>query len=107
MKNEELTSMIIISVIISIIEQIGQYLLKKSEQIFDIYYTSGVVFYILVAITFHYIYNNYNVNKVNIIWACITIVLAVILGSLFENEDLTYNKIIALLFAILAIYFSQ
>lgn len=107
MKNEDLTSMIVISIIISIIEQIGQYLLKKSEKIFDVYYTSGVVFYILVAITFHYIYNNYNVIKVNIIWSCITVILAVILGSLFENEDLTYNKIIALLFAILAIYFSQ
>jgi multidrug transporter EmrE-like cation transporter len=75
--------------------------------VFDVYYTSGVVFYILVAIIFNYIYNNYNVIKVNIIWSCITVILAVILGSLFENEDLTYNKIIALFFAILAIYFSQ
>ena len=107
MKNEDLTSMIMITIVITIIEQIGQYLLKKSIKIFDIYYILGVVFYILVAILFHYIYNYYNVNKVNVIWACISIILAVMLGSLFENEDLTYNKIIALFFAILAIYFIQ
>jgi multidrug transporter EmrE-like cation transporter len=107
MKNEDLKSMIIISIVISIIEQFGQFSLKNSKSIFDMFYINGIVFYILVAILFHYIYNNYNVNKVNIIWACISIVLAVILGAIFENESITLNKIIAVFFSIVAIYFAQ
>lgn len=107
MKNEDLKSMIIISIVISIIEQIGQFSLKNSKSIFDMFYINGIVFYILVAVLFHYIYNNYNVNKVNIIWACMSIILAVILGAIFENESVTLNKIIAVLFSIVAIYFAQ
>lgn len=105
MKNENLLSMIIISIVISIVEQIGQYLLKKSKTNFDYFYINGIIFYILVAILFHYIYNNYNVNKVNVIWGCISIFLAVILGSLYENEEITINKMIAIFAAMVAIYF--
>lgn len=107
MKNEDLKSMIIISIVISIIEQIGQFSLKNSKSIFDMFYINGILFYILVAVLFHYIYNNYNVNKVNIIWACMSIILAVILGAIFENESITLNKTIAVFFSILAIYFAQ
>jgi len=81
--------------------------LKNSKSIFDMFYINGIVFYILVAVLFHYIYNNYNANKVNIIWACISIVLAVILGAIFENESITLNKTIAVFFSIVAIYFAQ
>jgi len=105
MKNEDLQSMVIISIVISTVEQIGQYLLKKSTTNFDYFYINGIIFYIIVAMLFHYIYNHYNVNKVNIIWACISILLAVIIGSLYENEEITINKIIAVFFSILAIYF--
>ena len=103
MKNENLLSMITISIVISIIEQIAQFSLRKSKTFFDHFYINGVIFYILVAMLFHYIYNHYNVNKVNVIWACISILLAVILGSLYENEEITLNKIIAVILSILAI----
>lgn len=105
MKNEDLQSMIYISIVISIVEQIGQYLLKKSKTNFDYFYINGIIFYIIVAMLFHYIYNNYNANKVIVIWSCVSILLAVILGSLYENEEITIYKIIAVFFAILAIYF--
>jgi drug/metabolite transporter (DMT)-like permease len=105
MKNENLLSMVIISIVISIVEQIGQFSLRKSKTNFDYFYINGVIFYILVAMLFHYIYNNYNANKVNVIWSCISILLAVIIGSLYENEEITINKIIAVFFAILAIFF--
>lgn len=105
MKNEDLQSMIYISIVISIVEQIGQYLLKKSKTNFDYFYINGIIFYIIVAMLFHYIYNNYNANKVIVIWSCVSILLAVILGSLYENEEITIYKIIAVIFAILAIYF--
>lgn len=107
MKNEEITSMILISIVITVIEQIAQFSLKKSNKIFDTYYINGIVFYILVAVVFHYIYNNYNANKVNIVWACISIILAVFLGYLIEDEKITFNKILAVIFAILAIFFVQ
>jgi drug/metabolite transporter (DMT)-like permease len=103
MKNENLLSMVIISIVISVIELSAQFSLRKSKTNFDYFYINGIIFYILVAVIFHYIYNNYNVNKVNVIWSCISILLAVILGSLYENEKITWNTIIAVIFAILAI----
>jgi multidrug transporter EmrE-like cation transporter len=116
MEDESITSMIIISFIITITEQLAQLFLRKSSlkiqnesdnMMLYIYYTIGIIFYMLVAVVFHYIYNNYNANKINVIWACISIILAVIVGALFENEEITLNKILSLFFAVLSIFFIQ
>ena len=107
MKNENIIDLIIISSIISITEQFAQYFLKKSKYKHDFCYIFGILIYIFVAYLFHYTHNRYNINKVNIIWACMAILFSLITGYFFENELITTNKIIAALLALTAIYFVQ
>lgn len=95
--------LILMGLLIVIIEQCAQNSLQKSVHLWDLYYIIGLGCYILVGWVLHYAYNNYPTSKINVIWSCMSIITAVLLGYTLYDETFSVYKIFAVIFAILAI----
>jgi multidrug transporter EmrE-like cation transporter len=67
-------------------------------------YVLGISFYIMVGWVLHYAYNNYAMSKVNVVWSCVSIITAIILGYLVYDEGIDFLKVIGLLLALSAIW---
>lgn len=95
--------LILMALLIVIIEQCAQKSLQNSVHLWDFYYILGLFCYILVGWVLHYSYNNYPTSKINVVWSCMSIITAVLLGYALYNDTIDIYKIFAVTFAILAI----
>ena len=71
------------------------------------FFLLGLTFYMLVGYVLHYAYHKVSLSKLNITWSCMSIILAVIIGYYIYDEPLDTHNIIAVILAILAIYFAN
>lgn len=102
-KKSWMDELILMALLIVIIEQCAQNSLKQSTNLYDFYYILGLFCYVLVGWILHYAYHEYSVAKINVIWSCMSIIIAVSLGYLLYNENINIYKIFSVVFAILAI----
>lgn len=106
-KKSWIDELILMALLVVIIEQLAQNSLRQSNYLWDLYYILGLLSYVLVGWVLHYSYNNYSSSKINIIWSCMSIITAVLLGYILYDEKLGIYKIFAIIFAILAILCAQ
>jgi multidrug transporter EmrE-like cation transporter len=106
-KKSWIDELLLMSLFIVIIEQCAQNSLQKSTNLWDAYYLIGLFCYALVGWILHYAYNNYKMSKINVIWSCMSIIIAVLLGYILYNDSIDIYKIFAIIFAILAIVCMQ
>ena len=66
----------------------------------------GMTFYVLVGGILYIGYQKYPLNKINVVWSCMSIILATLLGYFLYEEGINQNSIIAMVLALLAVYFS-
>ena len=90
-------------IIIAVVEACAQNTLKNND---NNKYIVGLVIYVLVGYLLHYTYQNYPLSKVNVLWSCLSIILATTLGYLIYNESINSLKIVSVMLAIGAVYCS-
>jgi multidrug transporter EmrE-like cation transporter len=98
---------IILAITIAIVEAIAQNLIKSSGNNTDSKTIFGLSFYIIVGFLLHHAYNKFDLSKVNVIWSCISIVLATTLGYFIYNEHIGWKNILAVVLALGAVYFAS
>lgn len=91
----------IIVLLIAFTETIAQNQLKHRNLL------AGMTVYMGVGYVLHYSYHHYALSKVNVMWSCLSIILATILGYMLYDEKLTKDSVIAMVFALTAVYFSN
>lgn len=94
---------------ITLFESVGQFCLKKfqSKNLY-IYFIIAIIAYIIVCGLLCVCYrNNGYMGKVNLVWSCMSIIFVFLFGYIFLNETIHKHDIIALMFALLAIYFAS
>jgi multidrug transporter EmrE-like cation transporter len=101
-----LDEVIIIAVIIALSETFAQNFIRSSERNDHMTMFFGLTFYILVGFLLHHAYNHYPLSRVNITWSSMSIIIAVLTGYFIYNEKITFNTIMSVVGAIIAIYFS-
>lgn len=103
-KNSIIDEVLIFAVILVCIETFAQYRLK-SDNAFSIKIIQGMVMYGFLGYILHYSYHKFPLSKMNITWSSMSIILAAVLGYSLYGETMTKNKIFAIVFALLAVYF--
>jgi multidrug transporter EmrE-like cation transporter len=96
-------------VFITISEAIAQVCIKKSHKDgMPVLLYIGIIFYGFVCILLMNCYSNgANMGRVNLIWSCVSIISIITVGYFIFEEKIYTHDIIAILFAIGAIYFAN
>jgi multidrug transporter EmrE-like cation transporter len=109
--NQRIRIVLPIIVSIAFFECYAQYTLKKGrreggDQKWICLMTAGVAY----AVICYLLYTSYQydgIGHVNLLWSCISIVLAYAVGVSFFDEHINKYGYLAILFACIAIYFSH
>ena len=93
------------AIFICIMEALAQNSLKqsvmhKSDGIFII----GLVFYMGVGYLLHRAYHTIGLGQMNLVWSCMSIIVALSAGYLLYDEPFNRYTLLAVLFALAAIY---
>lgn len=102
MENSIVDELLLIVVFVAISESIAQNQLKNSN-IGSIRFIIGLLFYIVVGYLLHYAYHKFPLGKVNVIWSCLSIIIAVTLGYLLYDEPFNQWSLYSIVFALSAI----
>ena len=96
--------------LIALIETIGMSSLKKgSYQPLEqptIYILIGTVCYMTIAYILYITFKLGGIGHVNLLWNCITLITAFLIGSLLFKERINHFTCLSFITALLAIYFS-
>lgn len=103
-KNSIIDEILIFAVILVCVESFAQYNLK-SDHAFSIKIVQGMVMYGFLGYILHYSYDKFPLSKMNITWSSMSIILAALLGYMLYGENMSKNKVFAIVFALLAVYF--
>lgn len=97
---------IILAIMVAILESFAQNTLKQSNY-GSFRFIIGLFFYMLVGYFLHYAYHNVPLSKLNVTWSCFSIILAISIGYLLYDEPINKYNIIAVVLALLSIYFAN
>lgn len=67
-------------------------------------YYLGIIFYIFVGYYLHMAYHNVGLGEMNLIWSCLSIIVALTVGYILYDEPINNYIILSILFALTAIY---
>jgi len=86
---------------------VGDVFLKRSEILtHPKLLIVGAAFYLAGCVPVALLFKNMDFTWVFIVWESLTVALALVVGSLLFREDLTANKMLALILAVLAVVLS-
>ena len=105
MENSIVDELLIFAFFIAIVENLAQNVIKSSSDKNSMQFIIGLIAYMGVGYLLHYAYHKFPLGKLNVIWSCITIILAMLVGYIFYDEPLNKWNVLGLIFAIMAIYF--
>lgn len=105
MENSIVDDIILLAIIIAIIESIAQNTIKTSEH-GSLQFMVGLSFYMIIGYILHYGYHKFALSKLNTIWSCISIILAIGIGSSLYDEPVNKWTIMSIILSIGAIYCS-
>jgi drug/metabolite transporter (DMT)-like permease len=67
----------------------------------------GIVLYAIVALLLYYLYRYEGLGHVNIVWSCLSIIVAILIGCILFKEPHNKYTYIAIVAAFVAIYFAH
>lgn len=106
--NQRFWPVIWIILAITVFEACAQTSLKTARAKNKIYLIPlGVAFYATVATLLYFSYKYEGLGHVNLVWSCISIIVAILIGCLLFNEPHNKFTYIAILLAFAAIYFAH
>ena len=93
------------AVIICLFEACAQNSLKQSvKHKSDGIFVAGLVFYMGVGYLLHKAYHKIGLGQMNLVWSCMSIIVALSAGYLLYDEPFNRYTLLAVLFALAAIY---
>ena len=84
----------------------GDVFLKKSQLTNHWYLVLGILLYACGVIPVAIIFKRMDFGSVFLVWEALTVILAMFIATLYFKESFTLYKGLALLFALVALYFS-
>lgn len=105
MENSVIDEIIILIFMLVIVEAIAQNTIKQSDPE-SLKLVFGLTAYVIIGYLLHYAYHKYPLSKINVMWSCMSIIVATIFGYMLYDESFNKKTMLAVTFAILAIYFS-
>ncbi len=102
MDNSIVDEIILIALVIAIAESIAQNNIKNSDHK-SLLFLVGLSFYMVVGYILHYAYHKFPLGKINVIWSCMSIILAMAFGYLLYDEPFNHWSVLTIIFAISAI----
>lgn len=105
MNEKIIENLVLVVLMIAAVEAIAQNTIKQSEPK-SIYLLFGLISYMGVGYLLHYAYHRYPLSKINVIWSALSIVLAALFGYLLYDEPINGELKLAILLALMAVYFA-
>jgi drug/metabolite transporter (DMT)-like permease len=106
--NQRIFIVLFFALMISMSEGIAQYLVKRAQMTSKISMVLlGIFFYGLVCFMLYRSYSFENVGHMNLVWSCMSIIIAFISGFFIFEEPFNWYTVLAIIFACIAIYFSH
>lgn len=102
MDNSIVDEILVVALVIAIAESIAQNNIKNSDHK-SLLFIIGLSFYMVVGYLLHYAYHKFPLGKINVIWSCVSIILAITLRYLLYDEPFNIWYVLAIMFAISAI----
>ena len=99
--NQRFWIVIQFAIFISAIEAFAQ-LNIKNHNIF-----LGFLGYTIIVFVLYKAYNYEGLGHMNLVWSCLSIIIAYIVGYIYFKEKMNKYTFIAVIFALLAIYFAH
>lgn len=103
-KESIVDEVLIFAIILVSIETYAQYNLKTNNNV-SVKILIGMLMYAFLGYFLHYSYDKFPLSKMNITWSSMSIVIAGMLGYVAYGEGISKNKLLAIIFALLAVYF--
>jgi len=103
-RNSIVDEILVFALLISIFESFAQNTIKNAEDNTSTTMFMGIALYACVGYILHYTYKNYPLNKINVVWSCVSIVFAISVGYLFYGEPITKWSMLSAMLALSAIY---
>lgn len=97
--------LLVFAVLIALVETCAQNTLKNADS-GSYKIIIGLLIYIMVGYVLHYTYKNFPLSKVNVIWSCLSIIIATSLGYIIYNENFNTLKLLSVLLALGAVFCS-
>lgn len=101
---------LLLALAVSVSEAIGQYFIKscsdcnKSPKKSYLKLVYGTLAYMILCIILYKSYTYTKLGHMNLIWSCISIILAFLSGSYFFGEQLNFYTYLSIFFALCAIF---
>jgi multidrug transporter EmrE-like cation transporter len=95
--------LLVFAILIAFVETCAQNTLKNTKNS-EYKYIIGLIIYALVGYLLHYTYQNFPLSKVNVVWSCLSIIIATMLGYLIYNESMNSLKMLSVVLALGAVY---
>ena len=114
-QSQRIKTVLFLITFITIFEACGQYFIKMSKTKTTLNHKSngsikylyiGIISYIIVCLLLYNVYNYEGLGHVNLVWSCMSIILAYTVGHCIFMEPFNEYTILAIIFACIAIYFS-
>lgn len=105
MENSIVDEIILLAIFVAFVESFAQNTIKSSEH-GSLKFILGLAFYMIVGYILHYAYHKFPLGKMNVVWSCISIILAMFIGYLFYDEPMNNWNISSIVLAIAAVYCS-
>jgi multidrug transporter EmrE-like cation transporter len=103
MEHSIVDEIILIAILIALVESFAQNTIKASEHS-SLLFIFGLIIYSIVGYLLHYAYHKFPLGKINVIWSCISILLAIGAGYFIYDEHIDSWAILAAICAISAVY---
>lgn len=103
MNNSIVDEILLLALLIAFIESCAQNTIKTSDH-GTFKFILGLLIYMLVGYILHYAYSKFPMSKINVIWSCVSIIVATLLGYWLYDEPINHWIIFSVLFAISAVY---
>jgi uncharacterized membrane protein HdeD (DUF308 family) len=101
-KKSLIDEILIFALLVALVETFAQNILVSSDNGSYMFFF-GICLYFLVAYILQFSYHHFPLSKLNIIWSCISIILAIVLGHFLYKEPLTSKSILSGVLALSAI----
>ena len=115
LESQRIKIVLFLIIFVTLFEALGQYFIKISKNKASLnhsingsikYLYLGIISYIIVCLLLYNTYNYEGLGHVNLIWSCMSIILAYAVGHCIFMEPFNEYTVLAILFACSAIYFS-
>ena len=107
-KQSHIIILLTLVIVISILEICGQTCIRKfRENGNKQFIILGIALYLTVVLLLFHSYRYHGMGIVNLLWSCLSIIMAIVVGHFIFNEEFNHYMAMAIVLAFAAIIFAN